>query len=349
VLVVGFLALLLAGCQNQEEIRHYQVPRLEAGQVRMLAAMVSHGASAWFFKVLGPEAAVAEHKDRFESFLRSVRFTGKAEHPLAWTVPVSWREEPNVPAKQQIPGMERYATFRLPSADVNLELSVVLLQEQGKAPNVLDNVNRWREKFLGLPPVNEGDLAKVTKELKIGDYVATTIDMTGPGLQAGRRGPMRPQVEQPVAPDQAELAAPEYQVPDGWKKVKPKAFSVATFRTGDGDRAAEITVSSVGGGLLLNVNRWRSQQLGLPPVSQEELLKDLRTLDVDGTKAAYVELIGPEKDGRRTAILGVLADHDGNPWVFKMIGPADEVASQKSSFETFVRSVRFGKAKEGAP
>jgi len=343
MLALGLFVLAVAGCQNQDEIRRYRLPRVETVPVRMLAAMVSHGDSDWFFKVLGPAPAVEEHKDRFDRFFQSVRFTGKPEAPLTWALPDSWREEPKGPAQEQIAGMERYATFRLPTKDHNLELSVVLIKQQGKAADVLDNVNRWRVKFLGLPAIDDEQLAKVTKTLKIGDSVATTIDMTGPGLRAGRVNPMKAHVDAPAPPPQAEPEPLEYQVPDGWKKVKAKAFSKATFRTGDDDRAAEVTVSSVGGGLLLNVNRWRGQQLGLPEVSEEELRKDLRTLDVAGAKAAYIELIGPDKGGQRKAILGVLADHGGTPWVFKMIGPADVVAGQKASFEAFVRSARFGK------
>jgi hypothetical protein len=341
VFAAGLALLTVVGCQNQDEIRHYQVPRLETPAVRMLAAMVPHGDNVWFFKVLGPAPAVEEQKERFDRFMHSVRFTGDKERPLTWTMPEGWREEAKEPQAQQMPGMEAYATFRLPTKERELELSVVLMKQQGNAGSVLENVKRWRTKFLGLPAVSEEELSKITTTLKIGDSVATLMDMTGPGPRAGMAEPMQP----PAAPARAQSQTPQFTIPEGWQRVSPKAFSVATFKTGPGERAAEVTVSSVGGGLLMNVNRWRTQQLGLPPVNEEQLQKDIRTLDVAGSKGAYIELIGPEKEGRAQAILGVVADHAGAPWVFKLTGPAETVAAQKAAFEAFVRSVHFGEGK----
>jgi hypothetical protein len=326
----------LAGCQSQDEIRHYQVPREETPALRLLAAMVPHGDNAWFFKVLGPETAVGEQKARFDGFVRSLRFTDKKDIPPTWTVPEGWREVAKDPNTKQMPGMERYATFRLPTKERELELTVVLMKQQGKAGSVLDNVNRWRMQFLGLPEVDEEELGKVTSKLKIGDTEATLVDMSGSGPQGARAQPMRP----PVEPAPVEQP-PEFTVPPGWEKINAKAFSVATFRAGSGDKAAEVTVSSVGGGLLMNVNRWRTKQLGLPPVSEEQLQHELRMIDVAGSKAAYIELVGPEKNGKRLSILGVVAEHAGVPWVFKMTGPAEAVASQKAAFEAFVRSAHF--------
>ena len=68
----GLALLGLAGCQNGDGIRHYQVPRPEAR--RLLAAVVPHGDDTWFFKLVGPEAAVEGHRDEFERFIRTVRF-----------------------------------------------------------------------------------------------------------------------------------------------------------------------------------------------------------------------------------------------------------------------------------
>jgi hypothetical protein len=339
VFALGLTAAVLAGCQQSDEIRRYQVPRVEPPEFRLLGAMVSHGDHAWFFKVLGPAPAVAEQKDPFDRFLHSVRFTGKSDPPLTWTVPQGWREEPKGAKREQMPGMERYATFLLPSKERDLQLTVVQLRREGKAESVLDNVNRWRTQFVGLPPLTEEELGKATTKVALGDADATVVDMTGPGPRSGMRPPMAAAAPAP-APAEEGRAPLEYKLPEGWKKGPPKAFSVVTLRTGDGGLAAEVTVSPVGGGRLLNVNRWRDQ-LGLGPVSEEQLRKDLREIPVAGGKGAYVELIGPEKDGGRRSILGVMAEDAGTPWVFKMTGPADVVARQKPAFEAFVSSVRF--------
>src|SRR5205823_2629548 len=65
-LACGLAAAAVAGCQNAEEIRHYQVPR--EPRVRMLAAIVPHGDKTWFVKVAGPEDAVEAHKGAFNRF-----------------------------------------------------------------------------------------------------------------------------------------------------------------------------------------------------------------------------------------------------------------------------------------
>src|SRR5207248_2975812 len=129
-----------------------------------------------FFKVMGPAAAVAEHKEAFDTFLRSVRFTGKADEPVTWTVPPGWREERAQGKDEQVPGRELYATLFLGAQEQPLRLTVTPLAAKGVAADVLENVNRWRRQ-LGLNPVGRGDLDRVTTRLKVGDAVATVVDI----------------------------------------------------------------------------------------------------------------------------------------------------------------------------
>jgi hypothetical protein len=44
-------------------------------------------------------------------------------------------------------------------------------------------------------------------------------------------------------------------------------------------------------------------------------------------------------------MLGVICPRDGTSWFVKMIGPPEIVEKQKSAFESFVRSIRFGGGK----
>ncbi len=94
-------------------------------------------------------------------------------------------------------------------------------------------------------------------------------------------------------------------------------------------------------GLLANVNRWR-EQLKLKPVTEEELHKEVKVIQVAGESAASVDLLGPESEGpQRQRILGVVLPRGKRTWFFKMTGPAELVEKQKPAFEAFIKSVQF--------
>jgi hypothetical protein len=323
--------LLLAGCQNADEIRRYKVPHTEPDVVerpalRTLGAIVPHGDRVWFFKVTGPEKAVAEHKEAFERFMSTVRFTDKADLPVTWKTPDDW---------QQLPGAGmRFATLRLESKSATLELTVIPLDNKDDAGSVLANVNRWR-KLIGLGPVAEGELSKHTREMKLDGVVATLVDLSnsGGGPDAHKGG------------DVAPSAPKEYKTPDGWKPLaKLPLFSVLAFEVAADGQTAQVSVSPLSGaagGLMDNVNRWR-KQVRLGPAGEAEVRKSFRTLEVAGAPATYVDLSGPESEGpNRLRILGVVAERGAYTWFFKMSGPAGLVGRQQAAFEAFVRSVRF--------
>jgi hypothetical protein len=137
-------------------------------------------------------------------------------------------------------------------------------------------------------------------------------------------------------------AAPfQYATPKDWEDLGPRDSggirSLASFRSRD--RAVETTVTMLpgeAGGLAANVNRWR-QQLGLPPADAAALQKDLRTVEVSGTRGYVADLNG--YSGKR--MLGAVVPHGGQTWFFKMTGPADAVGRQRDAFEAFLKSVRF--------
>jgi hypothetical protein len=347
-LVLAFVlaAVTFAGCQNQDEIRRYQVPRAAAPNektpARLLAAMLPHQEQMWFFKMIGPEEAVGLHKAEFERFVSSVRFTGKADAPLTWAVPEGWREEQQEINPKNLAGLRRFATFRVGPDDSAPEVTVLPLPRLAEAGSVLANVNRWRGQ-LGQPPVTEAELGKVTTELKVGDAVATMVDITAPGTGDRRDAA-------PVAKGGAEGDAPvNYKTPQGWKRHPAGQFAVLAFEVNAGGKTAQVTASllpGTGGGLAANVNRWR-KQLDLPPAGEEQVRKDLREIAVAGAKAPYVDLLGPEAGGQRKEILGVVVERGGQTWFFKMTGPAELVTRQKPAFEEFVRSVQFDAAKGG--
>jgi hypothetical protein len=336
-LVCGLAAIFVAGCQN-DEIRSYQVPRIEAPkrEARMLAAILRNDDRTWYFKLTGPVQAVGEHKEEFQRFVQSSRFSDSPDQPLSWSqVPEGWRRAPNSEIA--------YATFNLVPDEGWAVLTVTALgRESG---SVLDNVNRWR-KQLGLAEIAKADLPKLIAELKVGDATAQFIDLTGTAQSGGRMGTPPPFAAGRDRLPAARVAGPQppkYTKPEGWTESTAD-MSLVSFRVAKGDQAVQITVTPLsggGGGLLPNVNRWRAQ-VGLEEISQEQLDKQLRQIEVAGIPGNYVDLTGPESAGnQRQSILAVVFERDSTNWFIKMKGPAELVAKEKANFETFVKSLRF--------
>lgn len=316
--LLGAAVLALVACED-DGIRSYRVPKEEKPRViqksgpviRMIAAIVPRGEKMWFFKMNGPAAPIDEQKEKFEAFIRSIRFSG--DKPT-WIVPETWKE---------MPGSEmRYATFQVGS----IELTVIPLD----ALPLLANVNRWRSQ-LGLPPIDESKLGPYTRSVPVDGATATIVELTSPESEIGK----------PV-PSRAPLT---YVVPPGWtEQASSPGMILATFYAEEGGRRAEVTIVPLGGaagGVAQNINRWRGQ-IGLDPMPEDQLEKEIRPIEVAGTRASYIDILGPESGGpKRQRILAVIVVRSDKTWFFKMKGPADLVGAQKSAFEAFVRSVKF--------
>jgi hypothetical protein len=117
-------------------------------------------------------------------------------------------------------------------------------------------------------------------------------------------------------------------------------FQIAAYEVRDGDRQLAISVSSAGGELAANVNRWR-QQVQLPELKVADLEKEMRKFKVDGRDGTYVEAIGPETAKSRETILGVVVEAQGLQWFLKLKGDFELAAREKPHFEKFVQSIRF--------
>jgi hypothetical protein len=164
----------------------------------------------------------------------------------------------------------------------------------------------------------------------------------------GALGCDHPEIKKYQAP--REKAGPDftrlesYQLPDGWKRLhQPVELSVASFEAGKGDKTVIVTVSRFpgkAGGLAANVNRWRGK-VGLSPIEEEQINKELQWLQVDGEKTPYLDLANANKSGS-DRILGVIADRGSVTWFFKLQGPPEQVDDQKAAFESFIKSVKFG-------
>jgi hypothetical protein len=339
-LLIAVAGLALLGCQ-QDAIETHRVLRPEppAEKVRLLGAMIPHEKSTWFFKLVGPREAVEKQQDAFDSFMGSLKFKGAED--VEWKLPEGWEKGRDRPT--------RYATLLVGPKDEGLELSVTRLGDEPQTRSELANVNRWRNNDLGLKPVEDSDLPELTRRLDVDGAKAVLVDMKGPGSRG--RGRIPPLADNAGGRPAAEKLS--YTVPEGWKETdRVVTRSGMEFRyelalkVEEGSASALLTVSKLpgpAGGLLMNVNRWRSDQLGLPPLDDAQLADAAKTIKVGGADGKFVDFTGPGKPpGKENQrILAVIVLREGMTWFIKMQGPADLVGKQKAAFEKFVGSLKF--------
>lgn len=321
---------LVAGCQEQESVRHYLAPKESMPAppaMRLLAVMVPHGQDVWFFKLLASEQAVTKHEADFDTFVRSVRFKDQEGPALDFLVPPGW--------KRQTGPRPRYATLRLGPKNEGLEITITKLGPE--AADVRANVDRWRDQ-LSLPPLDEDAFHKLRNNIMINGSPATRVDLVGAlrdNATAMKGHPPRERAKPDALPFR-------YKTPDGWEARPPVAkqgISIPlVFRIQAGGEEAEMTAMSLpgdGGGLEMNVNRWR-QQVGLAPLDEAGIRRDVRTLKVGDKQAVYVDLSGPAK-----RILGALLPVGRETWFFTLKGPPRRVAKEQANFEAFMTSLQW--------
>jgi len=149
----------------------------------------------------------------------------------------------------------------------------------------------------------------------------------------------------PAAAAISSEGKPNWQVPPGWQEISGGQFLVAKFMlAGDGGATAAVNVSSSageGGGLTSNVNRWRGQ-LGLAPLSEDDVNKLVTAVSVTGGKASLVDMSGTDvRTGQPTRLVGVVVSQSDRTWFYKLMGDANVVESQKATFTQFVQGVKY--------
>jgi hypothetical protein len=148
-------------------------------------------------------------------------------------------------------------------------------------------------------------------------------------------------------PDMGMAAKPRlsWKTPEGWTEAAPSAMRVGSFKIkGADDKSADLSIIPLGGGAggeVANVNRWRGQ-VGLEPVSADEIKKSAQSVEVAGQPAELYELSGKNPgSGEPLGILAAIAQRDGTAWFFKMTGDPSLIAEQKAAFGAFLKSVKF--------
>jgi hypothetical protein len=186
--------------------------------MRILAVILHREGMAWFFKMTGDDQLVAQQKDSFVGFLKSLKFgapmesaalppshpavTGSAlppDHPPVGNTPIPLMSQ-STPATaagegkpswevpsgwQEVPGGQfLLAKFQITDASgsqaaVNVSMSV------GDGGGLAANVNRWR-KQLGLAEWSGPELEQQSTPVEIEGGKATLVDMSGTDARTGQ-------------------------------------------------------------------------------------------------------------------------------------------------------------------
>lgn len=159
-------------------------------------------------------------------------------------------------------------------------------------------------------------------------------------------GPGHPPITAGPTPPAAAPSAPfKYKAPPGWTlDPRPRMMRTMTFPLGSGDKAGEATVVKLPktgtGGLLENVNRWRTQ-VGLKAVTSVNE-NDIPRVTISGQPAMLFDYAGPEGAPVSRQIVAWLSRGD-DAWFFKIVGHVETVTANHEAFKAFIGSIEFEK------
>jgi hypothetical protein len=179
---------------------------------RMIVADIPRNGNSSFVKMTGDPATIAAAKPAFLQLLASLHFgtdnaqtaapaamppafnphatmgaarsphgggampeTAPADAPV-WTVPAKWVEG--------APRAMVFKTYAIAGEGAG-KAEVTVSFFSGSVGGVLANVNRWRGQ-IGLPPVDESQLAAITESLTVQNSKATLVDLKGPEANGQR-------------------------------------------------------------------------------------------------------------------------------------------------------------------
>ncbi len=102
-----------------------------------------------------------------------------------------------------------------------------------------------------------------------------------------------------------------FTLPPGWKAEPASGMRFATLVAANGVQTTVTRLNGDGGGVLMNINRWRGQ-LMLPPIDASELPKLTSSVETAGLKITYVDIKG---EAGRT--VGAVIPTGNLTWVLK--------------------------------
>ena len=289
---------------------------------------------------------------------------------LPFDAPASWVRRPGTDI--------RILNFAIQDRD---DAYCFLTAMESGASNLLDQANRWRRQF-GLDPIDQETLDTYPTQSLFG-APAIRVECEGDfndglggqpiqdaalvGLMAFQKGTsvfvkmVGPkevidgehenfdlfvtsiQVTSEGAEAQGTKPHLHHQAPNAWTLQAPRQMRDLGFDVGQGGDLSLNLLPGEGGGVALNMNRWR-KQLGLDPIAEEAILAG-ETIEVMGQKGYWVDLKGPYtgmgtevqfEDGRMLGAIVPLGE-----WTLfaKLVGPEGVVAPEESRLRDFLASL----------
>lgn len=134
-------------------------------------------------------------------------------------------------------------------------------------------------------------------------------------------------------------------IPAGWQERPPASeFVQAEFALDGPGGPARLTLSSAGGGIEANLERWRGQLTPGPndPPPQQS------TVSVDGREAVVLELTGEFRDQfsggvpqADWSLLGAIIPTGPANFFLKLTGPRETVTAHRQAFRRVVETARL--------
>jgi hypothetical protein len=342
-LLFSLCSAALVGCEKdrrEEEIMVEEVTHPGRQPIRLRAACIKRDDVIWFFRILGPVDEVGKHVKEFDELVRSAKFEkqkDKKAEKIILVQPKDWRKDPAGP-----PGAIRQAGYRIDAKPKELEVTVIKLP--AGEDWLISNVARW-QKIVNEPPVQDREALekKITREGEI-----VWVDLTGLGVHTVSKPPeplaaANPKRMQFPLPGQHQprglKSAFKYEAPKDWQQTPvTKPFMADRYEIGDD---VQVSLTSVGGSLVENVNRWRTE-VGLPGnLNEAEAARLTEARMVAGLKAYYVDISNPAGPPEKNRSLAVTIPMDKTNWFIKMWGPKDSVEKNKVAFDKFVESFKL--------
>ena len=287
----------------------------------------------------------------------------KPKGHVTYKLPAGWEEAQ--------PNSVSLAAFSIKSGSAEAGVNVTPLPNLAGREAVV--VNMWRDQ-VGLPPIEEGELAKTLEAVEIGSEKGQMFEVLG-----AREGgaPMRivtaffhkpdaswffklngdealvtaqkpvfveflksvkvnaEEASEPAAPAASEAPKWSGPVPEGWQPLAPGNMQVAKFSVPEKDGAkAEVSVSVFPGDTGGMVAN----------VNRWRRQLGLAEADEAGVKANVSPLAAApdamlvDLKNESRALLGAIVPRDGRWWFYKMLGDEAAVSAARESFIGFTKS-----------
>jgi len=134
-----------------------------------------------------------------------------------------------------------------------------------------------------------------------------------------------------------------WEAPEHWRATETSSLLTAAFEIENEGGQLRTTITGLqgeAGGILANLNRWR-RQIGLQPVATLEEQAS-KMVEIDGQPATLFDIKPPAgSDAANPGILIAMQSRAGVSWFFKMTGAAKAIDLERSSFNAFIRTIKF--------